>query len=214
MAIGQVINDAIPQGSTVGLIILLIVFGLASLIIFGGLGWYIYNKRRWNLKIEIKLPRSDGRIVNSEWGRGYFHSKRGVVYIRRPGAMQPKIPLRIFDPKRYLQGSDTLTVVQLSPTDYRPVLPKSFLEYDVDYELEEDCEEGKAGEIVTVKEGVLEMECDSGHDKAWQVSFEEASKKAYSLQSFLQQFQTPIAIAIVLVAVFVGIAALWSQMPG
>ena len=206
--IGGFFNNAIPEGSTVGLIVLLIVVGLVVVVVVGGIGLMVWNKKRWNLKVEIKLPRSDGRIVNGEWGKGFFHSTRGVVYIKRPGFMQPKIPLKIFDPKRYLQGTDLLTVIQLSPIDYRPVLPESFLNHTVKYK------DDKTGEIKEIQESVLKIVCDSGHDKAWQVAFDAAAKKAYSLQSFFQQFQTPIAIAIVLVAVFVGIAALWTQMPG
>lgn len=204
---GQVLSDAIPKGSTVGLILLLFVIGAITLVVVGGIGFFIWNKKRWNLKVEIKLPRSDGKIINGEWGKGFFHSKRGVVYIKRPGFMQPKIPLKIFDPKRYLQGTDMLTVIQLSPHDYRPVLPVSYLEYEVEHIND------KTKEVSTVKESVLNIKCDTGHSKAWQVAFDAAAKKAYSLQSFFTQFQTPIAIAIVLVAVFVGIAALWSQMP-
>ena len=206
--IGDMIEGIIPSGSVFGLIMLMIGIGLVVLLIVGGFGFLMWNKKRWNLKVEIKLPRSNGTIVNGEWGKGYFHTKRGVVYIRRPGKFQPKVPLKIFDPKRYLQGSDLITVVQLSPSDYRPVLPKSFLEYEVDYENEE------TGEVTTVRESVLNIKCDTGHSKAWQVAFEAAAKKAYSLQSFMQQFQTPIAIAIVVIAVFVGIAALWTQLPG
>ncbi len=206
--IGSTVSGLIPSGGVVGLIILLIVFGLAALVIIGLVGLLIWNKKRWNLKVEIKLPRSDGKIVNAEWGKGYFNSKHGVVYIRRPGKFQPKIPLKIFDPKRYLQGSDLITVIQLSPLDYRPVLPKSFLEFEVEYE------DDKTGEVTVVKETVMNMECDTGASKAWQVAFDAAAKKAYSLQSFFTQFQTPLAIAIVLIAVFVGIAALWTQLPG
>jgi len=121
--------------------------------------------------------------------------------------LSPKIPLKIFDPKRYLQGDRLITVVQLSPVDYRPVLPKSYLEHDVDYQDEE------TGEITTVKESILDIKCDTGHSKAWQQAFDSASKQAYSLKSFMQQFQTPIAIAIVLVAVFIGFAAVWTQLP-
>ena len=167
----------------------------------------IWNKKRWNLKVEIKLPRSDGKIINGEWGKGYFNSRQGVVYIKRPGFASKKIPLKIFDPKRYLQGSDMITVIQLSPVDYRPILPKSFLEFEVKYEDDD-------GKETIVKEAVMNMECDTGASKAWQTAFDAAAKKAYSLQSFMVQFQTPIAIAIVLVAVFVGIAALWTQLPG
>ena len=205
--IGSTISGVIPKGSTVGLIFMMILIGTVVLIAIGAFALIIWNKKRWNLKVEIKLPRSDGKIVNAEWAKGYFNSKHGVVYIRRPGRMQKKIPLKIFDPKRYLQGSDLITVVQLSPVDYRPILPKSFLEYEVTHIND------KTKERSVVKEGIMEMECDTGASKAWQVSFDAAAKKAYSLQSFMQQFQTPIAIAIVLVAVFVGIAALWTQLP-
>ena len=164
------------------------------------IGFLIWNKKRWNLKVEIKLPRSDGTIINGEWGKGYFNAKHGVVYIKRPGFAQKKIALKIFDPKRYLQGADMLTVIQLSPVDYRPVLPKSFLEYELEYVDE------KTGEVTMVKEALMKMECDTGASKAWQTAFEAAAKQAYSLQSFMTQFQTPIAITIAIVEVFVGIA--------
>ena len=233
--IGETVTGLIPSGSIIGLIMLLIIFGIATLAVIGIIGLLIWNKKRWNLKVEIKLPRSNGKIINGEWGKGYFHSKQGVVYIRRPGFMQPKIPLKIFDPKRYLQGTDLLTVIQLSPLDYRPVRPESFLEYDIEYTCEKDYADNKSffdnikfgkkyseediqslkkGDVVIVKESVMNLECDTGASKAWQVSFEAAAKKAYSLQSFFSQFQTPIAIAIVLIAVFVGFAALWTQLPG
>ncbi len=207
MAVGDVITENLPSSGTVGMIVILIIVGIVTLLIVGVVGFIIWNKKRWNLKVEIKLPRSDGKIVNGEWGKGYFNSRQGVVYVKRPGLFSPKIPLKIFDPKRYLQGVDLLTVIQLSPVDYRPVLPKSYLEFVVEHK------DDKTGKVSLVKEMVMEMECDTGASKAWKTAFDAAAKKAYSLQSFFTQFQTPIAIAIVLVAVFVGIAALWTQLP-
>jgi hypothetical protein len=204
--IGSVVSGVIPKGSSIGLMILIGALMTLVLVIVGLIGFFTWNRKRWNLQVEIKLPRSDGKIINGEWGKGYFSSKRGVVFIKRPGTFQPKIPLKIFDPKRYLQGDRLLTVVQLSPVDYRPVLPESFLEHEVEYQDDE------TGEISTVKETLLNMKCDTGHSKAWQQAFDAASKQAYSLKSFMQQFQTPIAIAIVLVAVFVGFAAVWTQL--
>ena len=204
---GGTIQGAIPSGSTMGLMFLMFIIGVIVLLTIVPVAYMIWNKKRWNLKVEIKLPRSDGKIINGEWGKGFFHSKRGVVYIKRPGFNQPKLPLKIFDPKRYLQGSNLLTVIQLSPVDYRPVLPDSFLEHTAEYKDE------KTGKITEVQESILKIKCDTGHSKAWQVSWDAATKKAYSLQSFMNQFQTPIAVGFVVVCVFVGIAALWSQMP-
>jgi len=231
--IGSVVSGLFPQGSSIGLLLLVGTLFAIVFLIISFIGFIIWNKRRWYLQVEIKLPRSDGKIVHGEWAKGFFSTKRGVVFIKRKGMFAPKIPLKIFDPKRYLQGENLITVVQLSPTDYRPVLPHSFLEYDVEYTCERDYDEKssflsrlnvfkkkedkieslKKGDVVTVKELVLNMKCDSGASKAWIQAFDAASKQAYSLKSFMQQFQTPIAIAIVLVAVFVGIAALWTQMP-
>jgi len=127
MAIGDTVRGFIPQGSSVGLMILIgtVIVAFVSIVIV--VAFIIWNKKRWNLDVEIKLPRSDGKIINSEWGKGYFHSKRGVVFIKRPGFSSPKVALKIFDPKRFIQGDKTITVVQLSPVDYRPVLPESFL---------------------------------------------------------------------------------------
>ncbi len=165
-------------------------------------------RKRWNLRVEIKLPRSDGKIIQSEWGKGYFNSKRGVVFIKRPGFKSGSIPIKIFDVRKYLQGADTLTVIQLSPEDYRPVLPKSFLEHDVTYVNDE------TGEEKIVKEAILSIEVDYGKNKAWKTAFQAASKQAYSLSTFFNQFQTPIAIAIVLVAVFAGFTMLWTRVGG
>lgn len=205
--IGETVTGLIPSQGVTGLLVLLIAGGIAAIVIFGLIFVFVFQRKRWNLKVEIKLPRSDGKIINGEWGKGFYHSKQGVVYIKRPGFMQKKIPLKIMDPKRYIQGSDMITVIQLSPVDYRPVLPKSFLEYEIKYT------DDKTGEVTMVKESVMNMECDTGASKAWQVAFDAAAKKAYSLQSFITQFQTPLSIAIVLVAVFIGIAALWTQLP-
>lgn len=232
--IGSMVSGLIPQGSSVGLMVLIGTMMVVVLLIISVIGYFVWNRKRWNLQVEIKLPRSDGKIINGEWGQGYFSAKRGVVFIKRPGLFSPKIPLKIFDPKRYLQGERLLTVIQLSPVDYRPVLPQSYSEMEVEYICEKDYVEGdsflsklnmfkkkedhitslKKGDVVTLKEAVMNIKCDTGHSKAWQQAFDAASKQAYSLKSFMQQFQTPIAIAIVLVAVFVGFAAVWTQLPG
>ena len=230
--IGSTVQGLIPQGSSIGVMILVgFVMTLMAAIVCV-IGFLIWNKKRWHLNVEFKMPRSDGKLINGEWGKGYFNTKRGVVFVKRPGMFSPKIPLKIFDPKRYLQGDRLLTVVQLSPLDYRPVLPDSFLEMEIEYECDRDFKGNetffsnfkflnknkeeikglKKGDVVTIKEAVINMKCDTGHSKAWKEAFDAASEQAYSLKSFMQQFQTPIAIAIVLVAVFVGFAAIWTQL--
>ena len=197
----------LPSGGTVGLIAMFIIVGIIIVLIMGLISWIIFVRRKWNLNVEIKLPRSDNNIVNAEWGKGYFNPKRGVVYIKRPGLGSKAIPIKIFDPKRYLQGGSLMTVIQLSPLDYRPVLPKSFLEHEIEYEDE------KTGEKYIVNEAILKIAVDTGHSKAWSTAFDSASLSAYTIRSFFTQFQMPITIAIVVISVFIGITALWTQMP-
>lgn len=206
MAFSDVMNSITSGSSTTlmwGLLAIMVV-GIVAALIIGIVIWRVM-KNRWKLNIEIKLPRSDGKIIQAEWGKGYFNPKRGVVFIKRP-KIRKAFALKIFDIRRYLQGESTLTVIQLSPDEYIPVLPKSFLEHEVTYVNDE------SGEIKTAKESILNIEVDHGKNKAWKVAFEQASKQAYSLTTFFTQFQTPIAIGIVLIASFAGFTMLWTRI--
>lgn len=181
----------------------IIIFVLA--VIGGGLGFYFWNKKRWNLRIEFKIPRSDGQIILGEWGKGLWNAKRGVVYLKR--TKMSKVPMKVVNITRYLQGSDLMTVLQVGPQDYRPVLNDSWTEHIVEYEDE------KTHEVIEQKEAIINIKADTGLNKPWKSAWEQASKTAYSITTFLTQFQTPIAIAIVLIAVFVGISILWVRLP-
>ena len=206
--LGSVISLA-PEGalSIVSIIIWIAIVGGSALGLLG-LAWWIYSSRkRWNLKVEIKLPRSDGALIFGEWGKGFYDSKRGVVYIKRPGSKR-KYPMRVFDVRKYMQGTDVITVIQAGPEDFRPVLARSY-----SYHFQKD-KEGKD----VIKDGrpqmeaIMNMETEPGKTKAWRVAFEEASKQAYTIKSMLQQYSTPISIGIVLIASFVGFAILWSKL--
>ena len=207
MAIGDVIDSITAgTGSVFWVIILVLVVGGLGLLIIGFAVWYFLAKKRWNLKVEIKLPRSSGGIIVGEWGKGRFDVKKGVVFIKRNGMFQPSIPMEVFDLKEYLQGDNIITVIQIGPDTYKPVSPKSWTEHSVTYVNEKTKEEKE------IKESILNIKIDTGLNKAWKSAWTASAKRAYSLQSFLQQFQTPIAIAIVIIAVFVGFAIIWARL--
>lgn len=198
MAISDVISSiGAGSGSIFGIVIWILVLGGLGLVLGGFAVWRWYFKNKWNLKVEIKLLRSDGRMINAEWGKGFFDTKKGVVLIKRPGIFKP-IPMKAFDVRKYLQGTDLLTIIQVSPGDYRPVLNDSWTSY-IDEETGE-------------KAAVINIKTDIGEDKAWQSAFEEASRSAYSMMGIIQQFQTPIAIGIVIIATFVGFAVIWTRL--
>jgi len=202
------IGGAIFKGTGNTLLIFgwtVLIGGIAITLLLVAVSWW-YFKKRWNLNVEIKLVRSDGRITIGEWGKGLYNAKRGVVFIKREGVWFGSTPMPIFDIKKYLQGEKLLTVVQVGPDDYRPVLNDSWTKHSVEYENDE------TGEIVEVKESILNIKIDTAMNKAWKSAWENAAKKAYSLTSFFTQFQTPIAIGIVIIACFVGFAIIWTRL--
>jgi hypothetical protein len=185
-----------------------VVLGIIVLVLLATIVGIFYFRKRWNLQVEFKLTRNDGRITNAEWGKGLYDSKKGVVFVRRPtmGKFSKGIPIKIFDIRRYLQGDSIITVLQVGPEDFRPVLNDSWTEHVETYK------DDKTNEVIEVKESILNIKVDSGLNKAWKSSWDAAAKNAYSVKSFLQQFQVPISIGIVVVCCFVGFAILWSKV--
>jgi len=225
--IGTVVSNLAPSGkSVINMGVWVLIIFLTAAVVLGLLYYYLWKKRRWNIKVEIKLTRSDGMITNGEWGQGFYDSKKGVVMIKRPGKGTKAIAMKIFDVRRYMQGTDLLTVIQAGPDDYRPILNSSWSEHEVDYEdIDKPLTDDKGNplmdeagnpcyEIVTIKESILNIKTDSGKNKAWRASFEEAAKNAYTISSIFRQFQTPIAVGIVVVCCFVGFAVLWTKLSG
>lgn len=185
-----------------------IIIGIVVIVVLliggGGLTYHFWNKKRWNLRIEFKIPRSDGQIIMGEWGKGLWNAKRGVVYLKRN--KMATVPMKVVNITRYLQGSDLMTVIQVGPQDYRPVLNDSWTEHIVEYEDEK-------GNVIEQKEAIINIKADTGLNKPWKSAWEAASKTAYSISTFLTQFQTPIAVAIVIIACFVGFAIIWTRLP-
>lgn len=196
------------------------VFVVGLILLFVAV--WIWKRRKWNLNVEIKLPRNDCRIINAEWGVGSYDSKRGVVLIKRKRGKA--IPMKIFDIKRYLQGTNLLTVIQLGSEDFRPVLNDSWIKHDVEYIDETKPLKDKDGnplfdenekpmyEKTTVKEAIINIKTETEHNKAWKAAWDEAARQAYTIQSILRQYQTPIAIGIVVIACFIGFAILWTKL--
>ena len=191
-----------------GNMILYVLIGFAVLLMLGGVIAFFFLRKKSNLAVEFKLTRNDGRITNAEWGTGYYDAKKGVVFVRRPtmGKFAKGIAIKIFDIRRYLQGDKILTVLQVGPEDFRPVLNDSWTEHVQTYQ------DTKTGEVQEVKESILNIKVDSGLNKAWKSAWDSTARQAYSIRSFLQQFQTPVAIGIVIICCFVGFAILYSKI--
>ena len=183
------------KGSIWILIALIVIIVIAG--IFGLIWYFIYQKKKWNLKVEFKLPRSDGKIIGAEWGKGAFMAKSGKVLLKRKGLR--KHYMKPFDIRKYLQGSSTLTVIQIAPQEYLPVLPRSYLHLIDD----------KTGKETSI----LEVYADTGKSRSWKNYLERELTTTFSIQNLFQQFGLPITLGIVVLLMFIGFSILWSRIP-
>ncbi len=197
--VGELFGSITPSGGITSLIIYMFL-GIGILMAIS-IGFFIAyrSKKKWFLEVEVKIPRADGKIVNSEWAKGTYDAKRGVVFVKRKGK-KPNA-LKPFDIKKFLQGGgkkETLTVVQVGIEDYRPVLIDSYLEM---------VDEQTGDEAV-----LMNIKIDTTESKAWKESFEREAKSAYSIQTLLQQYAQYIGFGILFFMIFVGFAVLWGRV--
>lgn len=192
-----------------------IVIGSIVLISCGfGLWWFLSRKKRWNLKVEIKIPRNikqirqrDGTLkvvgnLNKEWGKGFYNAKQGVVYIKRKG--KKAVPMKPFDVKQFLSTGNILTVIQIGIEDYRPVLDESYIEVLDDKKNEF----GKFDEAALIKAKI-----DTSESKSWKNSFEREAKMTYSIKNWIAEHGALIAMGIVLMMNLVGFSIVIARMP-
>jgi len=197
MPIGEEIIG--PLKGIAGDVVTWIIGGIIALVVLGAMGafaWWAYKRKKWNLRVEVKLPRSDGKIINSEKARGHYSVKEGIVDIKRKGLKA--IGMQPFDVRKYLQGENFLEVEQIGPEQYIPVHPKSYLEM-------ED-EDGK-------KHAVLDIEADIPKRKTWRNYFERVAKDRFTLAGFLAKYGQVVAFGIIIFIIFIGFAILWMRMP-
>jgi len=176
--------------------IILIAFGLVIVTVI-----WAKRRKKWNLRVEVKLPRSDGKIVNSEKAKGYYDTKNGFVSLKRKG-ISP-IDMKPFDVNKYLQGVNYLEVLQIGPDDFIPILPKSYLKIQ-----KSKVKEGEQKEFA-----LLEIEGDLGERKQWASNAAEAAMNRFTLKNFLSKHQMAIEMVIIMFGLFIGFAIVLSQLP-
>ncbi len=177
--------------------IIIVIIGIIILVGLGFLGRYFYKKKKWNLRVEVKLPRSDGKIIGSEKAKGYFNAREGIVDIKRKG--MKVVGTKPFDVRKYLQGTNYLEVIQIGPEEYIPILPKSYTKITNE----------KDGKI----KALLEIEADLGKQRTWKTYFERVAKDRFTLSGFLDKHWRAIEMGILFFVIFLGFAIIWMRMP-
>ena len=174
----------------IGLLAIVIIAAIIVTIVL------TYKRKRWNLKLTIKLPRSDGKIILTDKGKGYWDAENGWIMVKRKG--YKGVPSRPIDPKKWLQGRDSATLIQVGPQDFIVALEDS-------YTVLTD-ENGK-------QYALMDIIADIGKRKTWKNYTERQGKKTFTLRGWLENHQFAVAIAIVMFTMFIGFAILWMRMP-
>jgi len=179
-------------------IVIIILFVLA---IFGGVAYWARKRKKWNLIVGFRLPRSDGRIVNYERGKGFYDTKNGFVSLKRK-KLSP-IDMKPFSVTKYLQGGNYLEVLQVAPDDFIPILPQSY----------RIITKSNAKEGEQKKFALLNIEGDMLERKQWAIHAVESALNRFTLKGFLKRHELAVTISIIMFSLFIGFAILWSRMP-
>lgn len=190
-----------------------VILGIVILGSIAGFFFWLYKrKKKWFITVNVKLPRGlkwikqgetidDSNpqltgIINGETAKGTYDPKLGVVLIKRH--KKKPVPMKPFDIKRYLQGTNILDVVQVGLEDYRPVLPESYIEMI-------DEQTGEESALINIK-------IDTSESKAWREGYERTRKNTYSIMSLLHTYAPFIGFGILFFMIFVGFAILYGRI--
>ncbi len=195
-------------GGFIDLVISMVVGAVGLGIVAALAFWFFKHRKKWNMKVEFRLPRNIQRaedeegneivkgVIRREWGKGYYNAKQGVVYVKRP-KLKP-VPMKPFNVKEFLDDSKILTVIQVGAEDYRPVLEDSYLEVE-DYDTGESA-------------ALLKAKIDTSESKAWRSSYERERNATYTIGGWLKEHGQLLGFGFILFTIFVGFAIVYSKI--
>lgn len=204
----------IPFAMVGGNFLTYLMWGFGAILCLGIIGsivWFVWWRKQWFIKVEFKLPRgvnylkkgeeidveSINGYVSAEQGRGRYDASRGVVWVKRSWRDR-KVAIKPMDVKKFLQGGNILTVVQVGVRKYVPIMPESFLKL-------EDKDTGE--EALLVKHS-----CEEIADETWGRQWERDCKSTFTISNLLREYAPYIGLAMILFFNFVGFAILWGKV--
>ena len=181
-------------------IIGIVAIGLVVLVGAVWISLWAYKRKKWNLRLEIKLARSDGRLMLSDKARGYWDAGNGWIVVKRKG--YKKVMTHPIDPKKWLKGSNFATLIQVGPEDFIIADENS---YTILYD-ESDIQQTKPIALMSII-------ADVGKRKTWKNYTERMGKNAFTLKGWMDKHQLAVTLGIVIFCIFLGFAILWMRMP-
>ncbi len=190
-------------GSALAIFETVLIAALVGLIVFGFMGFIVFkrlDRKKYNINVQIIVPRSDGRIVEWYNALGAFHKSNRVggitsFLIKRKGLAKVEIPPPRSD---YLIGpNNTLLLAQKGLDDYEPIMPHNL-----------SMVKTKSGKIVPI----LNLHAINQDATAWGFDIEETAKKRFTFQSMWEKYQAMITMMTFVFILFLVLYINWIGM--
>jgi uncharacterized membrane protein YidH (DUF202 family) len=191
---GETVSGFVVEGLpmlVIGIVVILLIVAIIAISIWR------YKAKKWNLRIEVKLPRSDGQLIMSDKGKGYWDAENGWIVVKRKG--YKPVSTQPIDPKRWLKGRNFATLIQIGPEDF-------IIASEASYQIVTD-------ETTGQKIALMDIIADVGKRKTWKNYTERMGKKTFTLRGWAEQHQMAITLAIVIFVIFLGFSLLWMRLP-
>lgn len=194
---GQGIGSALATFQTI------LMWVIVAIIVFSAMGVFLFKRnqnKKFNIPLIIITPRSDGKVIEINEGKGgFFKSERvgGITSfrIKRKGIAICEIPPPSSD---FLSSPNrTLILAQKGIDDYEPILPESLT-------------------MVKIPDGrtvaILKLKAINQEATAWMFDNTESAKRRFTFGSLWDKYQSIISMMIFIFILFIIMYINWIGM--
>jgi len=189
-------GGAVSAIQTFQTIIIGIIIGVVVLSFVGFFAWKRKENRRFNINLQIIVPRSDGKIIEWYAGKGAFNKSKAVggirsFLVRRKGVATVEMP-----PPRsdfIIAPNNTLLLAQKGIDDFEPIML---------YNLSMASVGGK-------KVPILNLHAINQDATAWAFDIEETAKQRFTFASLWDKYQTAITMAVFVFIMSIALYINW-----
>lgn len=177
-----------------------IIVGVVVLSVVGFIMLKKSEKKKFNINLQIIVPRSDGRITEWYYGKGAFNKSKRVggitsFLIKRPGIAKCEIPPPRSD---FIIGpNNTLLLAQKGIDDYEPIMPHNL-----------SMVKTPDGKLVPI----LNLKAINQDATAWGFDVEETAKRRFTFSSLWDKHQAMISMMVFVFILFIVIYINWIGM--
>lgn len=197
---GGLFNNLFGSLRSFETVILWLFIGAVVIILGLFVGLKLRNRKRFNIPLIIITPRSDGRVVEINSGKGGFFKSKAVggitsFRVKRKGIKTAEIPP---PESTYLSAPGrTLILAQKGVDDYEPVLPESLNRVQTP--------DGQTFPI-------LKLKAKNQEATAWSYDIEESAKRRFTFASFWDKYQVLITLFVFIFILFLILYIQWIGM--